>query len=282
MAGSVSETARSPPVDPAAKNSQHEVYLEMSMFVSKTTVLAGAVALVTSASPLLAQGPNHPVIPGDQNSNLEPGDLVRSLDLFDLRTLGLSVFSTPFNTEDGQGDGPFDQGEWNEDPLAFGHRPTLQGNGTFLRGNGLDAQSCNECHVFVSHGTTPPTLGLAGVGGSATNAIIMPSLIDVGDSFDDRVSFVAGHDPQLPLVADGVADYNGRFANPPFLFGGGGVELLGKEMTIDLQGYLEQAVAYPGTTVYLDTHGVSFGSLIASGSGDEVSVDLTGVEGLGP
>ena len=174
------------------------------------------------------------------------------------RQQGLSVFSTPFNTYDGLGDGPF-VGE--EPPLAFGHRPTLQGNDLSLRVNGLDSQSCNECHTIVSHATRPPTLGLAGVGGIVQNAIIMPSLIDVADTFDDRVHYMTGHQPDLQMLFDGVADYNGRYANPPFLFGGGGVEALAKEMTRDLQYLLDYVQGQrPGFTVSLDTHGVHYGT----------------------
>jgi len=198
--------------------------------------------------------------------------------LHDLRREGMLVFTTPFTKADGYGDGAFDPAEPPDQ--AFGHRATLQGNGTLLRVNGLDAQSCNECHTIVSANTRPPTLGIGGVGGMVQNAIIMPSMIDVADSGDDRVSFVAGHDPDLQLVQDGVADFNGRFANPPFLFGGGGVELLAKEMTQDLQGLLADArAAAAGTVTQLETHGVSFGDLLSLGGGD---VDVSNVEGVGP
>jgi len=221
------------------------------------------------------EGPAHPDI--GTFDELAADFQAGVITLEDVRRLGLSVFSTPFNTYDGFGDGPFDPSEI--DTAAFGHRPTLQGNGLSLRVNGLDAQSCNECHVFVSMGDRPPRLGLGGVGGIVQNAIIMPTLIDVADSFDDRVVFQSGHDPDLPLVFDGVADYNGRFANPPFLFGGGGVELLGKEMTADLQALLAAARSAPaGTVTQLDTHGVHFGSITSLGGG---SVDLD-VEGIGP
>jgi hypothetical protein len=202
---------------------------------------------------------------------------VGDLDFDDLRRFGLSVFSTPFNTYDGMGDGPFDPSEL--ETAAFGQRPTLQGNGLILRVNGLDAQSCNECHTIVSNRTRPPTLGFAGVGGMVQNAIIMPTMIDVADSFDDRVTFQTGHDPDLAMVFDGVADFNGRFANPPFLFGGGGVEALAKEMTQDLQGLLDVAQSSPaGTTVVLDTHGVNYGSITSLGGGD---VDMMAVQGVG-
>lgn len=243
-------------------------------------VAAACTALVTAGS-LRADssadvGPAHPEL-------LTHSEVVQALDdkslsLNELRALGLSVFSTPFNTYDGFGDGPFDPAE--TDTAEFGHRPTLQGNGLSLRLNGLDAQSCNECHVIVSHRTRPPTLGIGGVGGIVQNAIIMPTMIDVADSFDDRVVFQGGHDPSLPLVFDGVADYNGRFANPPFLFGGGGVEQLGKEMTANLQDLLDVARNSPaGTVTSLDTHGVNFGSITTLDNAGNVQLD---VEGIGP
>lgn len=222
------------------------------------------------------EAPNHPIDP------IEHADVVNALNsghghLHDIRRIGMEVFTTPFNTLDGMGDGPFDSSE--TDTLAFGQRPTLQGNGLNLRINGLDAQSCNECHTIVSSTSRPPALGIGGVGGMVQNAIIMPTMIDVADSSDDRTQYEPGHSPDLALQFDGVADFNGRFANPPFLFGGGGVELLGKEMTEDLQAILDQAqAAAAGTVFQLDTHGVNFGSIESLGGG---SVDMSGVEGVG-
>ena len=214
--------------------------------------------------------------PGDISEAIEAG----GAGLDDVRRMGLEVFTGRFTRTDGYGDGPFDLDEWLEDSTAFGHRASLQGNGLLLRINGLDAQSCNECHSIVSHRTNPPRLGIGGVGGVVQNAIIMPSLIDVADSGDDRVSYQLGHEPDLALERDGTADFNGRFANPPFLFGGGGVEALAKEMTVDLQELLETARNSPaGTVIALDTHDVHFGTLMALGGGE---VDLSGLEGVGP
>lgn len=244
----------------------------------RTQLIVVALTVLLAASTLTAQSRPRTVV----EDHLELAGEIESgqsgLDF--IRRLGLEIFTGRFIKEDGYGDGPFDLAEWQEDPTALGHRATLQGNGTLLRLNGLDAQSCNECHSIVSHRTNPPKLGIGGVGGMVQNAVIMPSMIDVADSGDDRTSFVPGHEPDLPLEADGVADFNGRFANPPFLFGGGGVELLAKEMTIDLQKLLEVAQDSPaGTVVELDTHGVNFGSLTSLGGGD---VDLSAIEGVGP
>ena len=192
-----------------------------------------------------------------------------------IRRLGLDVFTTPLTAADGFGDGAFDPNETT--PVMLGQRPTLQGNRTFLRVNGLDAQSCNECHSIVSHATRPPTLGIGGVGGVVNSAIILPTLIDVGDSSDNRMQFEPGHDPDLLMASDGIADFNGRLANPPFLFGGGGVELLAKEMTYELQNLLRAArAAAAGSVTQLDTHGVHFGSIESLGGG-EVELSLEGI-----
>ena len=198
-----------------------------------------------------------------------------SITVHELRQKGLAVFTTPFNTFDGHGDGPF-AGELPA--TAFGNRPTLQGNGLTLRVNGLDAQSCNECHSFVKRSTRPPVLGIGGVGGIVQSALIAPSLIDVGDSTDDRVNYTSSHDPDLVMSFDGKADYNGRLANPPFLFGGGGVELLAKEMTADLQQALANArTSAAGTVTQLNTHGVDFGFIRTLANG---TLELK-VEGIG-
>lgn len=198
-----------------------------------------------------------------------------SLTMDSLRRKGLQVFTTPFNTFDGYGDGPFRYELPASEP---GRRPTLQGNGLTLRINGLDAQSCNECHTIVRASAVPPVLGIGGVGGIVNNALIMPTLMDVADSTEDRAFFAPGNDPALAMAPDGTADYNGRYANPPFLFGGGGVELLAKEMTRNLQQALREARGAPaGVITPLVTHGIDFGEILSLGSGQ---VELH-VEGIG-
>ena len=174
------------------------------------------------------------------------------ISLKEIRRQGRLVFSTPFNKADGYGDGPFDAGE---DPIAPGGRPTLQGNGTFLRVNGLDGQSCLECHSIISNRSIPARFGVGGVGGSATNAIFQPTLIDVAS-------------------ADTVFD--GRFINPPFLFGSGGIQLLATEMTAELQALQAVAEASPGQDIALVTKGVSFGTIRYEGG----VLDTSAVRGV--
>lgn len=158
----------------------------------------------------------------------------------ELRSAGQKIFSTPFNKLDGYGDGPINP----QDTTSPGGRPTLQGNGTFLRVNGLDAQTCMECHSVGSNAVAPFRFAIGGVGSSNSNAMFMPREIDVDDE-----------------AAWGFAIFDGRYINPPFLFGSGGIELLGKEMTSDLQRIKAFAKDHPDQSFSLATHGVDFGSL---------------------
>ncbi len=174
-----------------------------------------------------------------------------------LQREGLRIFTTPFNVLDGLGDGPINP----SDTTSPGGRPTLQNNGQFLRVNGLDAQTCLECHSIVSAATIPPRLGVGGVGGAVNNAMAMATAIDVADT-----------------AGNGFAAFNGRFINPPFLFGAGGVELVAKEMTIDLQALKARAQANPGTAIPLMTKGVSFGSIVF----DHGAFDTSGIVGINP
>jgi len=174
------------------------------------------------------------------------------LSLKEIRRQGRLVFSTPFTAADGYGDGPIDAGE---DPIAPGGRPTLQGNGTFLRVNGLDGQTCLECHSIISNRSIPARFGVGGVGGSVTNAMFQPTHID---------------------VAEADTGFDGRFINPPFLFGSGGVQLLAEEMTAALQQLAAVAQANPGEDIPLVAKGVSFGSVRYDGG----ALDTSAVVGV--
>lgn len=178
-----------------------------------------------------------------------------SLELDAIRTHGLRMFATPFNRLDGYGDGPMNP----LNPTSPGGRPTLQNNGTFLRVNGLDAQTCMECHSIVSAATVPFTFGIGGVGGANNNAMAGPTTIDVDDSGNN-----------------GYAAFDGRFINPPFLFGAGGVELVAKEMTVELQAKKQLAQQQPGTPIPLVTKGVDFGTITFS----QGVFDTSNVEGV--
>jgi len=178
------------------------------------------------------------------------------LSLAELRRAGLKMFTTPFNKFDGFGDGPLDP----LDPTSPGGRPTLQNNGTFLRVNGLDTQTCLECHSIISTATVPFTFGVGGAGGIGSSAMFKPRLIDVED-----------------VAKKGFAGFDGRLINPPALFGTGGVQLVAKEMTSDLQQLKSKALANPGMQIVLQTKDVNFGTIVADIPGN---LDTSGVEGI--
>jgi len=179
------------------------------------------------------------------------------MTLDEVRAAGLKIFATPYNKLDGYGDGPMNP----LDTTSPGGRPTLQGNGTFLRVNGLDAQTCMECHSVGSNATVPFTFAVGGVGGSNNNAIFQPRNIDVDDE-----------------AGQGEASFDGRYINPPFLFGSGGIELVASEMTHDLQRLRAKAQVLADTDIALETHGVSFGVLRYDSSTQ--AFDNSRVEGI--
>ncbi len=165
-----------------------------------------------------------------------------SLSLRELREAGLRIFTTPFNAFDGHGDGPMDP----FDSTSPGGRPTLQDNGTFLRTNGLDSQTCLECHGVGSNATIPATPAVGGSGTINNVAMFMTQNMDIDDS-----------------DGNGFAAFDGRLILPPHTFGVGGVELLAKEMTQALQDLTAEAIDNPGVVVALNTKGVQFGTIVA-------------------
>ncbi len=222
----------------------------------KKLFLPAILSLVTSAS-LEAQVGEAPALGLDR---ITQNDITGGgLDLFDIRLAGMKIFSTPFNKLDGLGDGPMDP----NDTVTPGGRPTLQNNGMFLRVNGLDAQTCLECHSVGSNAVVPFRFAVGGAGGVNNNAMFQPRDIDVDDSSGNFFAF-----------------YNGRFINPPFLFGSGGVELAGKEMTQELQALKVQARANPDVPVQLVAKRVSFGSITYDSTAQ--AFDTSRVVGIDP
>jgi hypothetical protein len=178
------------------------------------------------------------------------------LDLLAVRNAGLKMFATPFNHADGHGDGPMNP----LDTVSPGGRPTLANNGAFLRINGLDGQTCVECHAMVSSRTVPPTFGVGGFGGINDAPIFQPTVIDVSDA-----------------AGSGFAFMDGRLIVPPHLFGTGGVQLLGEEISADLAAIADQALSSPNQQFELLSKGVSFGFISA---GNDGVLDTSGVQGV--
>jgi hypothetical protein len=216
----------------------------------RTPFLLFSLGISLAISPAWAADGDPELSPRITQSQIE-----NDFSLYQIRRHGLRIFSTPFNLADGLGDGPIDPA----DATAPGGRPTFLNHGSLLRMNGLDSQTCLECHNYRSTTTRPFSFAVGGSG--ALGQAAFPGVIDPDlDDSDGR----------------GYAQIAGRVINPPFMFGAGGIEAVGKEMTQELQALKTQALASPNLVVPLIAKGVNFGSI----SHDGVDFDISNVQGV--
>lgn len=232
----------------------------------KLSTLSIACVSVLATSVVVAAKPSSNVDLRDLyqgDFRVDQADLA-NMSLDEIRLAGLRMFTTPFRKADGYGDGNDNPPSPTPGSNHEGERGTLQGNGTFQRINGLDAQTCLECHSIISRRTVPMTFGIGGVGG-VNNTVLG-----------------AGGATSVDLTtSDKQANINGRVINPPFIFGAGGIELLANEMTIELNTQLAAAPA--DATTDLSAKGVSFGSVTRAADGSIVvdgDGNAVGVEGV--
>ena len=212
--------------------------------------LSASTRLLFAGLALLAAPYAHAQMPGELpalGDRITQDQVANELTIRQVRQEGRRIFSTPFNRLDGLGTAP------NTPAL-----PVLGGIvrngafGPFTRVFGLDSQSCTECHSLLSADEIPNLFDVGGAGQLSTNEIISTNL-----------------DLNQPFV--------GNFFNPIANFGSGGGELVGREMTTELQALKAQAIASPGVAVSLVTKGVSFGSITCMADG---SCDMSAVEGI--
>ncbi|MEX0347767.1 MAG: hypothetical protein AB3N20_22790 [Rhizobiaceae bacterium] len=165
----------------------------------------------------------------------------------ELRLRGEELFTARFTTADGVGR-----------PLATqASIPTKRdaGGSMFDRAGGPDASSCAGCH-------NQPAIG--GAGDFATNIFIAEA--PGGES--------------APMPNPALANERGT----THIFGAGLIELLAREMTMDLHQIRENAVLKARETgkpvsLPLTTKGVDFGTIVASADG---AFDTSGIEGVDP
>jgi len=207
-------------------------------------------------------------------------DAIASMGLTEIRRQGVLMYTTPFRRADGFGDGP---GINPNDPtteagaadgdgiLGNTGRPTLQGNGTWLRLNGLDTQTCLECHGVINNSVVPAILGVGGQAGISASPFFNSRNADIDDSDGNSLDRL------------GIAAFDGRAINPPKNLGMGGVELAGMEISrrFELIAELTSRIAVILNREFslplLTTEGISFGQITASASGD---LDTSAVEGV--
>src|SRR5262247_2833341 len=166
----------------------------------------------------------------------------------DLLEIGEEIFAARWTSLDGQGR-----------PAATGAgAPTKRNplnNVPFIRTSAPDATSCADCHH-------QPTIG--GAGGFVANVFVLAQFLDP--------------------VTDSVSAEFSNERNTLGMNGSGAIEMLAREMTVDLQALRQLAIGKAlqfgrDHTVSLVTKGVSFGQIIARPDG---SVDTSKVEGVDP
>ena len=208
-------------------------------------------------------------------------DDIPNMSLTDIRRQGVLVYTTPFRHADGHGDGPginpndptTENGSGDGDGiLGNTGRPTLQGNGTWLRLNGMDTQTCLECHGVINTSVVPAILGVGGQAGIANSPFFNSRNADIDDS-DGR-----------SLDRLGIAGFDGRAINPPKNLGMGGVELAGLEISrrlvriANLASRLSQR-ADRRVRLPLVAKGIDFGDIIAKPNGEFDRSRVEGVDG---
>ncbi|AOT10660.1 di-heme oxidoredictase family protein [Pseudoalteromonas luteoviolacea] len=171
--------------------------------------------------------------------NIEQDDLLAGkYSLAQLLEAGQNQFNVPFDPINGHGEGPKgprskQRAIWNsrggtiKDPAAW----------PFLRVNGLDSQSCFECHNTIGQYSPPGAKTVAqvrkpaaqgGSAGLASNAFI-------NDQFPEALEQLLIKNPSTKAVMT-------KFVrNPPHVFGTGYTQRLATEMTTELKAQVEAA-----------------------------------------
>ena len=178
---------------------------------------------------------------------------------------GGQFWTTPFTVADGMGEGA-------TGPRAAQRAALYPNNPTFpfLRLNGIDSQSCYECHNSIGSYVVP--------GGAGTALIRKPGSVGGSAGFNSD-AFINPLFPNPPTLF---------VRNPPHVFGVGYVQQLAYEMTHELQDLHDAAQVAAqknkGVTqsVKLTSKGVDFGTFQTTclDSADKCIDDFTHVEGV--
>ena len=167
-------------------------------------------------------------------------------ELFFFLDAGEALFEAKFTTQDGAG-------RPNSTQAAIPNRPRKPLNQFFSRTSGPDASACSSCH-------NDPISG--GAGDNVTNVFTASGFANaVFDTTDPEFS-------------------NERGTN--HLFGSGLLELLAREMTVELQDQRRAALLkareiQQPVSAELNAKGIDFGSLIAY---PDATVDPSGIDGV--
>ncbi len=251
---------------------------------SKGFELSEAGRRKVSSSVYVARPPGGKPTPQREPSIDQEALLAGKYTLGHVLEAGQNQFNLPFTQAHGHGEGP--QGPRHRQRAVFNSRggvASAPAAWPFLRVNGLDSQSCYECHSsigqFVPKGakTTAEVRkpgaqgGPAGVGNTAF----------INDQFPEELGQLLISDPKTKAVLT-------KFArNPPHVFGTGYTQRLATEMTTELwaqaEAVREIGRRQPNTKVSmaLQAKGVEFGSFSTTcSSADRCTDDTSAVQGV--
>jgi hypothetical protein len=192
---------------------------------------------------------------------------------------GRQLFITNFNKCDGAGR-PANTAAVADHGIGDPRTPDPLQAPRFTILSGPDGNSCASCHNEPAVGGTASFHG--NLFEQAADCIPVAAVILRGSLFGSPNSPRPCR-PVTPTVSDGFSPtFNERGSLG--LFGSGAIELLGREMSDDLQNLQAQAIAEAvalgrDVTVLLQSKGVKFGTLTVH---PNATVDTSGVQGVSP
>ncbi|ESP93351.1 putative thiol oxidoreductase [Pseudoalteromonas luteoviolacea 2ta16] len=188
--------------------------------------------------------------------------LAGGYSLNELLEAGQNQFNVPFDPANGHGEGA--QGPRSKQRYIWNNRGGTDKDPAawpFLRVNGLDSQSCFECHNTIGQYTPNDAKTIAQVRKPATQggSAAVASNAFINDQFPEELYQLLGTDPNTKAVMT-------KFVrNPPHVFGTGYTQRLATEMTTELQAQVEAtkmvARLYRNDTqsIQLTSKGIKFG-----------------------
>jgi di-heme oxidoreductase (putative peroxidase) len=231
-------------VSASIRNSQRTLLkLSIILAVSLLSLIATMDKRVSAQNPGARIGDRPTFDSHIKQSDIEEGEI----KFKSLIETGEAIFAARWTKLDGQG------------------RPAATGNGAptkrdisrdpgFIRTSGTDSTSCADCH-------NQPTVG--GAGGFVANVFVLAQVLDP--------------------VTDSVSDAFSDERNTLGMNGSGAIEMLAREMTLELQRIRESAVfdarlLKVEVTRSLDTKGVNFGKITARIDGTLDNSMIVGVD----
>ena len=213
----------------------------------------------------VAQPPPGTPTPQRQPSIDQDKLLAGKYPLYEVLEAGQNQFNKPFEPVNGHGEGKngprsLQRKYWNPRGATFD-----QDAWPFLRVNGIDSQSCFECHNTIGEAVPP---------GARTTAEVRKPGAQGGPAGAANSAFINDQFPEYSGQPNSVPTKFVR--NPPVVLGTGYTQRLATEMSSELQAQAQAAriagTAQPGTkqSIDLTSKSVDFGSFSTTCSGNAI------------